>query len=169
MADDKKHSAEIEPLVASLRDKDGMVRENARDRLVTFGSSATPFLIPLLGDNNTQTRWEAAKALGEIADPASIPALLDTLEDEDDDVAWLAAEALVAIGPPAAAPLLQRLIDRFESISTQQGVHHVLRELRHTEIKDTIGPVYEALSRMHSDTEVIADAEKALEQLKRKK
>ncbi len=162
----KPTKAEIESWIAALRDRDGMTREHARERLVTLGSTATPFLLPLLSEHESQTRWEAAKALSEIADPTSIPALLHALEDDDNDVSWLAAEALAAIGPPVATPLLQALIERIGSVQIRQGVHHVLRELRPTEIGDKIADVYTALGIMHPDVEIIADAERALQSLK---
>jgi hypothetical protein len=157
---------EIESWLTTLRDRDGLTREHARERLVTLGPTATPFLLPLLSDHESQTRWEAAKALSEIADPASITALLDTLVDEDNDVSWLAAEALIAIGPPVAVPLLQALIERIGSVEFRQGVHHVLRELRRSEIGNKIANVYTALGSTASEVEVIVDAERALEKLK---
>jgi hypothetical protein len=162
----KPNKAEIESWIAALRDRDGMTREHSRERLVKLGSTATPFLLPLLSDHEGQTRWEAAKALSEIADPASIPALLHALEDDDNDVSWLAAEALAAIGPPAVAPSLQALIEGIGSVEIRQGVHHVLGELRRTEIGDKIIDVYTALNSMHPDVEIVADAERALRSLK---
>jgi HEAT repeat protein len=143
-----------------------MVREKAREHLVAIGSTATSFLLPLLSNHESQTRWEAAKALSEIADPASIPALLSAFEDDDDDVRWLAAEALAAIGAPAAAPLLKTLIDGVGSAEIRQGAHHTLGILRHSEVGDKISEVYRVLDNMHPDVEIIADAERALQNLK---
>jgi HEAT repeat protein len=157
--------AEIEPWIAALRDRDGMTREHARQRLVTLGSTVTPFLLPLLSDSGAQTRWEAAKALSDIADPTSIPALLHTLEDHDDGVSWVAAEALAAIGPPVAIPLLHALIEKTESVALRRGVHHVLRELRPTEIGNEIADVYTALDCMHPDEEILVGAARALRAL----
>ena len=160
------NKAEIESWITELRDRDGMTREQARDRLVQLGPPATSLLLPLLSDHESQTRWEAAKALCEIADPTSIPALLHALEDDDNDVSWLAAEALAAIGPPAAAPLLQALIDKIGSVGIRQGAHHVLGMLRRSEIADKVAEVYAALDGMHPGVEIIADAERALKSLK---
>jgi HEAT repeat protein len=166
MVDKKPGNAEIESLVVALRDRDGMKREHARERLVSFGPSATPFLVPLLSDRASQTRWEAAKALSEIADPASIAALLRALEDDDNDVSWLAAEGLASIGPPVAAPLMQTIIDRLKLVEIRQGAHHVLGELRKSEMGDKIAEVYNALDCGHPDTEIIGAAERALASLK---
>lgn len=166
MADKKPNSVEIESLIPALRDQDGMVRQHARERLVLLGSPATPFLVPLLSEDKDQTRWEAAKALSEIADPAGVPALLNALEDEDSDVRWLAAVGLIAIGPTTAAPLLRHLIERIDSAWIRQGAHHVLAELRRTEIGDTIADVYTALGGLHSEVEIIAAADQALRKMK---
>jgi HEAT repeat protein len=143
-----------------------MTRERARELLVTLGPPVTQYILPLLKDHENQTRWEAAKALSEIADPVSIPALLHALEDDDNDVSWLAAESLVAIGPPAAAPLLRTLIEKIGSVQVRQGAHHVLRELRSTDIGDKITDIYTALDSLHPNVEIIAIAERALQSLK---
>ena len=82
------------------------------------------------------------------------------------DVGWLAAEALAAIGPKVAVPLLRGLINRMESAEFRQGAHHILGELRQTKIADEITDVYTALNDLHSDVEIIADAEHALARLK---
>jgi HEAT repeat protein len=166
MAMEKARKEEIEGWLAALRDREGLTRERAREHLVSLGQSATPLLLPLLSDRDAQTRWEAAKALSEIADPAAIPSLIATLEDEDTDVRWLAAEGLVAIGPPTARPLLRALIDRVKSVSVREGTHHVLRELRETAIGDDIADVYAALSKTYSNAQVVDVAEKALKRLK---
>ena len=67
---------------------------------------------------------------------------------------------------PAAAPLLKTLIERFDSIEVRNGAHHVLGALRQTEIGDKIIGVYTSLGGMHSEEEIIADAERALQRLK---
>jgi len=162
MTTDNPSNDDIQSLVTALRHSDGMTRELARDRLVRLGSTATPFLLPLMADHKVQTRWEAAKALSAIADPASIPALLLALEDNDTDVSWLAAEGLIAIGPAVAAPLLQRLIERTGSVPLRQGAHHVLGDLRRSEIGEATAGVHAALSGMHPDVEIVAAAERAL-------
>ena len=166
MNDIEANNTDTRTWIANLRDHDGMTREHARKNLAKLGPAVTPLLLPLLEDKESQTRWEAAKALSRIADPASIEALLPVLEDDDTDVAWVAAEALAAIGPPAVAPLLQMLLDRFESIGVRQGAHHVLGELRKSKIGDKIAKVYAALDSSDPDIEVISAAERALIELK---
>lgn len=155
----------IEARAADLRDKNGMTRKQARDHLVRLGSQATPYLLPLLSEHDSQTRWEAAKALSDIADPASIPALVGALRDEEDDVSWLAAQALAAIGPPATAALLQALVEGVGIVKVRDGVHHALRELRESEVGDKIADVYAALNSSHADVEIIAAAKRALRSL----
>lgn len=166
MDNKRPEKKQVESWIAALQDKDGMARKHAREHLVELGEAATPLLVPLLSDHDSQTRWEAAKALGRIADPASVPALVQSLEDRDDDVSWLAAEALSVIGPPAALPLLRTLIEKAGSIKIRQGAHHVLRTLRRTEIGDEVTAVYTALNGGHSDVELVANAERALARLK---
>lgn len=165
MARNDPDSAEIESWVAALRDGDGMVRQSARERLVRLRFAATPFLVPLLSDHDSQTRWEAAKALSEIADPASVPVLIRSLGDDDGDVSWLAAEGLASMGSPAVAPLLRTLIDRVGDAWIRRGAHHVLGELRHTNVGDAISEVYTELSDTGEDVEIIAAAERALRRL----
>jgi HEAT repeat protein len=165
MDTEKPNTSQIESWITALKGRDGLARQRARWQLVALGRAATPFLIPLLSDHETQTRWEAAMALSEIADPASIPALLQTLADEEDDVGWLAAEALAAIGRPAVEPLLRALIAGAGSVDIRNGAHHALRRLRRTDIGDKIEDVYTALDIMHSDVEVIAAAQRSLQTL----
>lgn len=153
------------PLIADLYEQDGATREHARQQLVALGSRVTPTLVPLLHENDRQTRWEAAMALKEIADPASISALLGALEDDDPDVCWVAAEGLAAIGRPAVVALLRVLLDGDESAKLRQGAHHVLREVRGADVGDSTQRVYEALSGMNADVGVAVEAERALKDL----
>jgi HEAT repeat protein len=88
----------IDLLVVELGNKDGFVREQARLLLVYIGEPAVVPLIEALSDRRKQVRWEAAKALSDIADPASAPALVEVLKDRVFDIRWLAAVGLIAIG-----------------------------------------------------------------------
>jgi hypothetical protein len=142
-----------------------MKRQHAREQLVAIGGTATSFLLPLLSDHDGQTRWEAAKTLSEISDPAGIPALIEALNDDDNDVSWLAAEGLAAAGPKAAVPLLKALIAGIGSEAIRQGVHHALGKLRQSEIGEETAKVYTVLDNMHPDVEIIAEAERALQSL----
>ncbi|MEO5368278.1 MAG: HEAT repeat domain-containing protein [Magnetococcus sp. WYHC-3] len=91
----KDSSKDVTVLMDMLANKDGMLRQTAREALVKVGKPAVPSLVQALQPSQPdQVRWEAAKALSAIGDARSIPALVTTLEDPDYGVAWLAAEAL---------------------------------------------------------------------------
>ncbi|MFH2056037.1 MAG: HEAT repeat domain-containing protein, partial [bacterium] len=116
-------------LIAQLALKDGMVRREARHELEKLGNEASPLLAQALGDQHENVRWEAAKALANIKDPATAPALVKALMDERFEVQWLAAEALIALGPDAVVPILGELTASYGSLYLRQGAHHVLHAL----------------------------------------
>ena len=99
----------IASLVDALANVDGVERHAAREQLEEIGRPAVPALLTALQSPSEHARWEAAKALGEIADPSAAPALVSTLEDEKAGVRWLAATALINLGRDALAPLLRGL------------------------------------------------------------
>jgi HEAT repeat protein len=119
---------ELESLVDMLASKDGMVREKAREVLVSMGKPAVSSLTQALKHSGQdQVRWEAAKALGSIGDTRAIPSLVTALKDCNPDVAWLAAEGLIKFEKHAWPPLLRALIsDGAKSVLLRQGAHHVL-------------------------------------------
>jgi HEAT repeat protein len=75
----------------------------------------------MLNDPDHEVRWEAAKALGEIADPWSAPALEETLMDAGFDIRWLAAEGLIALGRAGLKPLLATLLKKADSVYLREG------------------------------------------------
>jgi HEAT repeat protein len=156
----------IGALIADLGVKDGLVRERARQSLVAIGGPAVDPLIEALADRNKHMRWEAAKALGQIADPASAPALVSILEDEVFDVRWLAAEGLIALGREALVPLLQALMEHPDSLWLREGAHHVLRELSGGGLKEVLRPLLAALDDVEPSVEVPLAVERALDALK---
>ena len=157
--------ATIGALIADLGRKDGLVRERARQSLVAIGGPAVASLIEALADPNKQMRWEAAKALGQIGDPAAAHVLMSALEDEVFDVRWLAAEGLSAIGRKALVPLLQALIERSDSLWLREGVHHVLHDLSRGELKEVLRPVLAALEDVEPSLEVPFAAKSAVDAL----
>ena len=144
----------INSLVAELGDGDGLVRERARLTLVYIGEPAVASLIEALTDSRQSVRWEAAKALSDIADPAAAPALVVALEDRVFDIRWLAAKGLIAIGYKSIVPLLKALIGRPDSVWLRQGAHHVLKELVAGELEHVLNPVITALEGPESAVEV---------------
>jgi HEAT repeat protein len=68
-------------LIADLANQDGIVRVKTRSRLVALGAHAVGPLIKTISNENDWVRWEAAKALSQIGNPASIQALLKAITD----------------------------------------------------------------------------------------
>jgi len=116
-------------LIPFLGHENGWVRHHARECLVIVGKPAVPDLIEALRNKNEDVRWEAAKALGQIRDPAAAPALVEALRDKNFGVRWLAAEGLIIMKAAAILPLLQELIQHPDSIWLRQGAYHVLHDL----------------------------------------
>jgi HEAT repeat protein len=180
----KSDRSDIPALIAELKNDDGLVREKARLILVGMGEAAVAPLMQVLTGKNRGTRWEAAKALGEIASPVAAPALVKALEDEDGDVRWLAAEALIAIGRGGVAPLLEALVAHSGEYLLRQGAHHVLHhlsgsdagiahhEMKHPRsvdpaIQQMLKPVVSAIEDMAPSPRVPMMAQAALDGLRR--
>ena len=138
----------ITSLVDLLSSADGVERHTAREQLEEIGSPAVPFIARALRAPREHARWEAAKALGEIADASAAPALVRALEDEKAAVRWLAATALIKMGRDALLPLLHGLEGNSDSIWFRDGAHHVLRSLIRDGVADEALPVLEALENL---------------------
>ncbi|MBN2463041.1 MAG: HEAT repeat domain-containing protein [Dehalococcoidia bacterium] len=155
-------SVTIVSLIADLTNDDGVVRVKARSSLVLSGDKAVEPLIEALAAPNQWVRWEAAKALGQIGNPAATNALVKALEDKMFDVRWLAAQALINIGTEAIMPVLKALIERADSTWMREGAHHVLHDLAQGELKEVLRPVLAALEDVDSSVEVPLVAKTAL-------
>ncbi len=141
----KETPREIKSLISDLANKDGLIRMNARQKLVEKGSSSIDYLAELLESPKDIQRWEAVKALGQIGDPVAIPLLINALEDDDSDVRWLAAEGLIQFGTDSLKPILEELMDRYHSVFLREGAHHVIHNLGLARIKNQIDPLLAAL------------------------
>ena len=147
--------ARIDEVTAELiGDLNGLAHRSARHArrlLVKLGEASVPPLVDALRDHDPRVRWEAAKALAEIASPANAhskaaaKALVDALEDEEPGVRWLAAEALVFLGRASLDPLLHALLRDSGSVWLREGAHHVLRVIGRGEVAPAIEPVLRAL------------------------
>ena len=155
---------EIDKLVMDLASGDGMVRVRARENLVDLGSPAVGPLVELLEDSRNRVRWEAARALEAIADPAAAGALVTVLGDPVFDVRWLAAKGLIAIGRDSALPLLRGLIAGSGSKLFREGAHHVIHDLlrRDEELGEVLGPVLVSLEDAEASVEAPLAAETAI-------
>ena len=156
----------VDQLLAALGDKDGLSRQKARKSLVEIRAAAVPGLITALDNNQQQVRWEAAKTLTEIADPAAADALVQALGDEDGDVRWVASEAMIALNRDAVKPLLNRLTKSQVSEELYKSAHHVFRDLsKRLDIGRLLEPVLKALDQSEPEVAVPVAANSALESL----
>ena len=166
--DKKPGQTIIQSLIADLGNKDELVRVKARRRLVGYKSRAVEPLVALLKDKNDWVRWEAAKALSQIGNPASIQALLEALTDKSFEVRWLAAEGLIKIGRKSIVPLLEALINHSDSYWLQEGAHHVLHDFNKRKPVKALQPVLTALEGSQSSLETPLIAKAALNSIKEK-
>jgi len=144
----------MEGLIMALASHNDSVRVKARHSLVAMGKAAVPLLTKALKSENSLTKWEAAKALGEIGDPSTAAALVEALEDDDFDVRWLAAEGLTKMNINALKPLLQALEKRGDSFFLQEGAHHVFHDLAKGGLRKFLAPVLAALEKLEPGEEV---------------
>ncbi len=147
----------VRKMVRELGDKDGIVRQRARHDFVKLGRKAIDYLAELLDAPQNQLRWEAAKALEQIADPISIPLLINSLEDVDSDVRWIAAEGLIRLQPDSLKPLLNNLINRPNSTLLREGAHHVFREYQGIQMRKVLEPLLRALENAVENVPIIAE------------
>ncbi len=174
--DSKGHTAQasavdsraVPAMMAILAGDDSLARQRARESLVDIGKPAVAPLMKALEspESNFHLRWEAAKALSELEDPAAAPVLIKTLEDDNFSVRWLAAEGLIALGRDGLAPLLEALVKRSGSASLREGAHHVLRMLDGGDLHYQLAPVLSALEDIEPILEVPVAAHAALDALK---
>jgi len=120
----------ISELIADLANEKYLTRQRARLLLENREPDSIPALLDALNSPNSNTRWEAVQALGEINDPETAPALTEMLMDEDIGVRWAAMESLIRIGRDALQPLLEKFIKDFGSLWMREGTHHILHVLK---------------------------------------
>jgi HEAT repeat protein len=156
---------DLTPLLSELTCEDIIRCQQARRSLVEMGHEAVPSLVEALGNKKSWVRWEAAKALSQIGDPAATDALIQSLEGKNFDIRWLAAEGLIAIGKQAVSPLLKALIDKPESIWLREGAHHILHDMDRGDWDEEMKPVIAALESFEPSVEVPLAARKAMKNI----
>ena len=167
VAASKKTPARILELITALASPSAVARRKAREALVVLGRPAVPSLIQLLSHRKRHVRWEAAKALGGIADPIAASALVNALKDRDGDVRWLAAKGLAALGRDALQPLLAALIEWRESDWLCEGAHHVCHVLvRKRGLGPILRPLLAALGQSEPEAAAPLAAYTALSELR---
>ncbi len=150
----KAKEPSIETLIKTLSSHKDKPREGARHTLVAMGRAAVPSLIGALKSKNSLTRWEAAKALSEIADPETAPVLVRALENEEFDVRWLAAEGLIKMNIKGLKPLLEALEHRGDSALLRESAHHVFHDLAKGGLRKSLAPVLAAIEALEPGAEV---------------
>lgn len=104
--------AAFQPLLASLRDKDGAVRARACEAVASFGEpqAVEPLIVNLGTDDDWRGRLAAAKALAFFKDERSVKPLCERLEDGRAEVRAAAATSLAVVGDVRAMdPLRARV------------------------------------------------------------
>ena len=163
----KKTPSRIPELIEAMASPSPVARRKARETLVALGKPTVPLLIQLLSHCKPHVRWEAAKALGCIADPIAASALVNALKDRDGDVRWLAAEGLARLGQDALHPLLAALIERNESDWLCEGAHHVCHALlKKRSLGQVLQPLLAALKQSEPEAAAPLAAYTALSQLR---
>lgn len=157
----------LERLVAVLGSYDGLARQRARHRLEEMGRPAVPALLRALAARSEVARWEAARALREIRDPAAAEALVRAMEDERFEVRWAAAEAVMCLGRTGLRALLEGLVHRSGSVLLRDSAYHALHGLRDAELRPLLAPVLAALKDVEPSVEVPGPALAAVDALGR--
>ena len=159
----------IKAFIADLASHDDVAREKARHSLVAMGRRCVPWLTEALRNGKYLMRWEAAKALGQIAAPESAPVLVEALEDKEFDVRWLAAEGLIKLNVKGLKSLLHALMKRADSGFLREGAHHVIHDLAKGALRKPLAPVLASLEDVEMTVEAPGAAFKALEMLENDK
>ncbi len=161
----------VRALIAELDDPDLKKRRQARLELMALGQPAMPAILLTLSTGSENARWQVAKALSQLQDPATAPALVKALRDKSFGVRWLAAEGLIGMGCDGLAPLLEGLIDDADSVWLREGAHHVLHAMHDNGLEHeacaAAEKVLAALEGVAPAAEVPWAAEAALERIKR--
>ena len=158
-------SEKIGACIGELTSQDVLTVQQAHESLVGYGRSAVPALLRALDSKNEQTRWEAARVLGEIGDPIAAPALVKALTDQNFVVRWISSEALVQLGHGGLAPLLSALENHSESVWLRRGAHRVLRVLATGKMAKSLDAVMNALESIEPTLDVPIACANALHRL----
>jgi HEAT repeat protein len=96
----------IEGLLEALQDSSDDKRKRASRILTNYGELSIPGLIVSLGNQFSETRYVAARTLGEIKAKTALTDLLLLIKDEHDKVVHAALDAIEQIGSASIAKTL---------------------------------------------------------------
>ncbi len=153
-------------LIEALGSDDGQKRKWARETLTLMGEPAVEELRGLLRSGSKRVRWEAAKSLVAVVDPASVEPFVALMMDGHSEVRWLAASGLIGLGPRSVTPVLELLSRDAGSQVHLDMAGRVLRGLSSDNevLAGIVGPVADVLG--HGDPGVVAaNAARALSEL----
>jgi HEAT repeat protein len=163
------HQSRISSALESLASSDPVVREKARQHLVSIGPDVVVPLLQVLRGSNDRACWEAAKALGAIGHPAAASALAELLNHPNHDVRWVAAEALAAMGSAGLEQVLMTLLTKSGSVAVQNGAHHVLALFTHKHEKELLATLLTKFNAFEPAVAIPPAAFKALNALEKLK
>ena len=160
----------INQLIETLKSKDGIARQSARNSLAIIGEPALDALIKAFNIKEEPVHWEVAKALSQIGTPKAAQVLVDALEDHDFSVRWIAAEGLIHMGSAGLIPLLETLRKKADSIWMREGSHHVLHDLVNRELvgestQKSLMPVLDALNHFDAASQTYIATDNALKEI----
>ena len=163
----------IARLIMALDDPDQHKRRQARLKLMAMGQRAMPAILYTLAHGPENSRWQVAKALSQLQDPATAPDLVKALRDDSFGVRWLAAEGLIGMSCDGLEPLLEGLICDADSVWLREGAHHVLHAMHDNGLEHEACAAAEqvlcALEGSEPTVEVPWSAQAALDKLREAK
>ncbi len=161
----KEYHEILTKLLPQLGDKRGVIRQSAREKIISLGNVCIEYLANLLENPKKIIRWEAVKALTELADPDSAPLFILAMEDKDEDIRWIAAVGLIILGEDSIKPILETLIQNPDSFLIRKGIHHILKTLSATKTGPDTGSLIKALESPEATLLAPIEAEKILSRL----
>ena len=162
-------SHRIQELVTQLEDSDGVTRKRARETLTTIGDDAVPHLVGLLASPEDRLRWEAAKALDKIPDPAAITGLVSLLADPASEIKVAGRDGAHTPGKSVRTTRVRALADHAEDKGLRAASHHVLHDLaeRNGVLRKIVDPLLAVLGETDPAATISTRAEVALLELGR--
>lgn len=100
----------LDRLLTTLDDEDVSVRNATSQTLEVFGSTAVPYLLKKLRDQNPDVRRMSATIIGNIGESIGIHMLVETASDPDVEVRAAVIVALGKIGDSKGVPALSKTI-----------------------------------------------------------
>ncbi|MCB0806619.1 MAG: HEAT repeat domain-containing protein [Bacteroidales bacterium] len=166
---EEKLQPEVRALLNDLMSGNTIKRKEARHWLESQGEDVLDDLHYLLRAKDHQLRWEAAKALEDIASSKSIPVFIKLMHNHETEFRWMAAEGLRKIGKESIPAVLELVENSGQSVHIRQGAHHVLNALYSEQEKLEQKNLMDALSNSNELGETAPVwAEEALERLSKR-